>query len=296
MIVIAGGSHPNLAAQLAAKLRCEYVFADTQKFADQELKVYIEANLCHKEVIIVQSTSQPANDNLMELLLIADTAKRAGCGMIKAVIPYFGYGRQDKPSYVYGPISASLVARLIETSGINQAVTIDIHSKQAEGFFKIDIQNLNSVDIFISKFKDIENPIVVSPDVGGLSRAKLFAEKLESDVAIINKNRNASGECFVSSVIGEVKGKNCIIVDDIVDTGSTLYKSANLLIGKGANSVSACITHAVLSNNSVKQIEQLGLSRFLITDTIHHEYLPSFIEVLPINEFLANALSFEVVK
>ena len=292
MIIIGGSSHLVLAKQVSDKLGCDYIIANTKKFADQELKVQIDKDLYAQNVIILQSTTRPANDHLMELLLLADTAKRAGCNGITAVIPYFGYSRQDRPSYEYGPISASLVARLIETSGIDKVITIDMHSRQSEGFFKIGVKNLDPTDLFTKEFKRHNNYIIVSPDVGGLPRARMLASKLGTDLAILNKSRNFQGECIMSEVIGNVIEKDCIIIDDIADTGGTLCEAVKLLKQCGAKSVSACISHAVFSEDCIDKIDQAGFAEFFITDTIYHKELPSFIKVIPISGFIADAISY----
>lgn len=290
MIIIGGSSHPVLARKLANKIGCDYIIANTKKFADQELKIQINKDLHNEDVIILQSTTKPANDHLIELLLLADTAKRAGCNSITAVVPYFGYSRQDRPSYEYGPISASLVARLIETSGIDKLVTIDMHSKQSEGFFKIGVKNLDPSDLFVDLFKKNSNYIVVSPDVGGLPRARVLASKLRTNIAIINKTRNSDGKCLMLDVIGNVAGKDCIIIDDIVDTGGTLCEAAKLLNQNNANSVSACITHAVFSENCLDRISQVGFAKIFITDSIYHQKLPSFINVIQICDLIVKAV------
>ncbi len=291
MIIIGGSSHPGLTERVAERLGWELIKANTKKFADQELKVQIDKDLYEQDVVIVQSTSRPANDHLMELLLLADTAKRAGCRRITAVIPYFGYGRQDRPSYTYGPISASLVGRLIETSGVDRIIALDMHTKQSEGFFRIGVKNLEPTDLFIPELKSRDNYVVVSPDVGGLPRAKIYAAKLGTDLAIINKSRSSSGECTMSDIIGNIAGKSCIIVDDIIDTGDTLCKAAHLLINSGASSVSACITHAVFSDDCIEKIEQAELEAFYTTDTIDHPQLPSHIKVIATHKLISGALS-----
>ncbi|RZI47637.1 ribose-phosphate pyrophosphokinase [Rickettsiales endosymbiont of Peranema trichophorum] len=290
MIIIGGSSHPTFAQQIAGKLGYDCIIANTKKFADRELKVQVNKDLYGEDVIILQSTTKPANDHLMELLLLADTARRAGCNSITAVIPYFGYGRQDRASYEYGPISASLVARLIETSGIDKVVTIDMHSKQSEGFFKIRVKNLDPTDFFAKEFRHSDNYIVISPDVGGLARARVLGSKLGTDLAIINKTRDPQGKCIMSHVIGNVTGKNCIIIDDIVDTGGTLCEAAKILIQSGAHTVSACITHAVFSENCIDRISQAGFAEFFVTDTVHHQNLPSFINVIQVSELIVKAL------
>ncbi len=290
MIIIGGSSHPILAQQIAGKLGCDCIIANTKKFADQELKIQVNKDLHSEDVVILQSTTRPVNDYLMELLLLADTAKRAGCNSITAVIPYLGYSRQDRPSYQYGPISASLVARLVETSGVDKVVTIDMHSKQSEGFFKIGVKNLDPTDLFVNVLQKNSNYMVISPDIGGLPRARVLASKLGTDLAIINKTRDLEGKCTMSEVIGNVIGKDCIIIDDIADTGGTLCEAGKLLMQSGANSVNACITHAVFSENCIDIISRAGFAEFFITDTVHHQNLPSFINVIQTSELIVKAL------
>lgn len=296
MIIIAGNSHTKLAEDIAKKLDVELILANTRKFEDQELKVQIGKDLYEEDVVIIQSTAKPANDHLMELLLLADTAKRAGAKRIISVIPYFGYSRQDRHSYKHDPISASLVARLIESSGIDNVITLDLHSKQSEGFFKNGTENLDPSQLFISAFNDKKNYIVVSPDIGGLTRAQRMANLLGVDLAVLNKSRVSSGDCVMLEVIGNVTGKDCIIVDDIMDTGNTIFKAANLLSERGANSVSVCITHAVFSGYCVKKIEKHNFKKFYITDTIKQDDVPSNINVVSVNNLIIEALKKFVSK
>lgn len=290
MIVIGGSSHTELAKQIAASAGASYSQAQVKRFADQELKVQINDELRGANVYLVQSTTQPANDHLMELLLLADTAKRAGSQHITAVIPYFGYGRQDRPSYNYGPISASLVARLIETSGVDRVITLDLHSRQSEGFFKNGITNIDPSELFAKEFFDLEDNIVISPDIGGVPRARSFAQHIGSDLAIINKSRNTTGHCVMNEVIGSVEGRNCIIVDDIIDSGSTLFSASDILMEHGAKSVSACITHAVLSEQCVDRLNRQRFTRIVVSNSIHHNELPHQVELLSIHELIAKNL------
>ena len=291
MIVIAGKSHPELAVSIASALNVSLIMANTKKFEDQELRIQIDGQLYDQDVVIVQSTSNPANDHLIELLLLADTAKRAGAQRIIAVIPYFGYSRQDRPSYSHGPISASLVARLIESSGISRVITMDLHSKQTEGFFNIGVQNFDALSLFAQLFKDTTNHIVVSPDVGGLTRAQKLAEILGLDLSVIDKSRSSNGECIMSSVIGDVSGKHCILIDDIVDTGATLNRACELLIQQNAKSVSACVTHAVFSKSCINQLENSKFDNFYVTNSIKHIKLPDKIKVIEISEVFVDALA-----
>ncbi len=290
MIIIAGSSYVDLAQRVALELGASLIVADTQRFEDQELRIQISADLRGHDVVILQSTSKPANDHLMELLLLADTAKRAGCESITAIIPYFGYGRQDRPAYTYGPVSAALVARLIEDTGISRVITVNLHSKQSEGFFKMYVQNLDPLPLFISCIKGGVNCAVVSPDVGGLSRARALAERLDAELVVINKNRKITGECVVTNIIGNVRDKNCIIIDDIIDTGGTLCKSAALLREYSAKSICACVTHGVFSGQCIQMIEEAKFDQFFVTDTIKQQTLPDCIKLISISKFIADAL------
>jgi ribose-phosphate pyrophosphokinase len=290
MIIIAGNSHQELSQTIASKLHVPLIIANTKKFEDQELRIQMDGNLWQQDVIIIQSTSKPANDHLMELLLIADTAKRAGSNHITAVIPYFGYGRQDRPSYSNGPISASLVATLLEAAGVDRVITLDLHSKQIEGFFKIGVQHFDALSLFAKLFKDTNNYIVVSPDIGGVTRAQKFANLLGVELAIINKVRSSNGKCVMNNIIGNIEGKNCIIIDDIIDTGETLHHACELLMQNNALSVSACVTHAVLSKLSIEHIENSNFANIYITNSIKQESLSTKIKVIDISDLIQNAL------
>jgi ribose-phosphate pyrophosphokinase len=295
MIIIAGKSHQELAKTIATKLSAPLIIANTKKFEDQELRIQVDGNLYEQDVVIVQSTSKPANDHLMELLLLADTAKRAGARQITALIPYFGYSRQDRPSYSNGPISASMVANLLEAAGINRVITLDLHSKQIEGFFRIGVLHFDALALFAKQFKNSNKDyIIVSPDVGGVTRAQKLADILELDIAIINKSRESNGDCVMNSVIGDVSKKNCILIDDIVDTSTTLIKACELLLQKNALSVCACVTHAVLSGNSIKNIENSPLTNLYVTDSIHNEKLPDKVKVITVSDIFIDAL--KVIK
>lgn len=290
MIIIAGSSNLLVAKEIAEGLSIPLIKADIKKFEDQELRVQIEGKLYEQEVIIVQSTSKPANDNLLELLLIADTAKRAGARRIIAVIPYFGYSRQDRLSYLHGPISASLVASMLEVAGINRVITLDLHSKQIEGFFKVGVQNLDSFSLFADLFKSYEDKVIVSPDIGGTFRAQGLAKKLNCGLVVINKTRNAAGECNMLEVIGDVQGKHCIIIDDIIDTAGTICCAAKILIEKGALSIKVCASHAVFSGNAIDLIEKSCIERLYVSNSIEHKNLSKKIEVIDIKQILINTL------
>jgi ribose-phosphate pyrophosphokinase len=290
MIITAGNSHVPLSNKIARQLGAKIIIADTQKFEDQELRIQINGELFGQDVVIVQSTSKPSNDHLMELLLIADTVKRAGAKHTTAVMPYFGYSRQDRPSYTHGPISASLVANLIKAARIDRVIMIDLHSKQSEGFFNMAVQNLDPLPLFIPLFENTDDCVIVSPDIGGLPRARAFSDTLNTALAIVNKNRKQEGKYVTTEVIGNVMNKNCILIDDIIDTGDTLCKAAQLLLSKGARSVNACITHAVFSANAIQKIQDAGFSRFYTTNTINQPILPERIKIIPVETLIAKGL------
>ena len=291
MIVISGSNSYLLAKSIAKKLSLICIKADVKRFEDQELCVHINESLYEKDVVIVQSTSKPANDHLMELLLLVDTARRAGARRIIAVIPYFGYSRQDRSSSdAHAPISASLVATLLEAAGVNRVITLDLHSKRTEGFFKIGVKNLDILELFTPLFKNLKNQIIISPDVGGVTRAQKFSEYFSCELAVINKHRKSSGECIMTEVIGDVRNKDCIIIDDIIDSANTICKAAELLMDKGALSVTACVTHAVLSKNAIKLVEDSSIGKLYVTDSIAHSELSSKINIIPISNLLAFSL------
>lgn len=290
MIVIAGRTNPELAKSIASSLSLPIIIANTKKFKDQELRVQIKDELYKEEIIIIQSTCNPANDNLMELLLLADTARQAGARSITALIPYFGYSRQDHSSCSHEPISASLIAKLLEAAGINQIITLDLHSKKIEDFFKINIQNLEPLIFFSKFFKGKEDNIVISPDIGGINRAQKFADILGLELVVINKNRISNGKCVMPEIIDNINGKHCIIIDDIIDTGETIHAACDLLIKSGVKSIKACITHAVLSGDSVNIIENSPLTKLYISNSIKHSNFPKKIEVIAVEDIFINTL------
>ncbi|GAB4163677.1 MAG: ribose-phosphate pyrophosphokinase [Rickettsiaceae bacterium] len=259
------------------------------KFSDSELKIQVDGNI-GEEVILFQSTSAPVNDHLMELLLLADTAKRAGASKIIAVIPYFGYGRQDRCTYKNGPISASLVAKMIEAAGITKIITLDLHSNQLEGFFNIPVVNLVAESIFFPVIQKQENTIVVSPDLGGISRARSYSLLLGVQMAIVNKSRDLNNICSTNGIMGDVKGKHCVIVDDIIDGANTICLATDLLFEKGASSVEAIVTHGVLSGDAIKKVENSGLKNLYVADSIPITELTDKLTVLPAHELFAAAL------
>ncbi|MEI7493496.1 MAG: ribose-phosphate diphosphokinase [Alphaproteobacteria bacterium] len=288
--IIAGSSSKKLAQQLSTNLNIAQVEAFIERFEDEELRVQLADGVHEEDVIIVQSTSKPANDHLMELLLLVDAAKRSGARRVIALVPYFGYSRQDRPSYAFGPISARLVATLIEAAGVDHLITLDLHSQQAEGFFQIGVQNIETLTLFADLLKSQPNLMVVSPDIGGMIRARKLSSLLGVDLAVINKIRTTHNTCQMGEIIGNVAGKNCVLVDDIVDTGGTLCKAAALLMQHGALSVEAIATHAVLSGQAVANIEASVIKKITVTGTIEQTQLPAKFAVADISVLLGKNL------
>jgi ribose-phosphate pyrophosphokinase len=271
MKIISCNSNRTLAENIAKYLKVKLIDADVKRFADNEIFVEIKENVRGEDVFIIQSTSFPANDNLMELLITIDTLRRASAKRITAVIPYFGYARQDRKNSPRTPISAKLVANLITSAGADRVLTMDLHAGQIQGFFDIPLDNLFAAPIFAKDIKQNlsgNNNVVVSPDVGGLVRARAIAKKIGSDLAIVDKRRPKAGVSKVMNIIGEIENKNCIIVDDMVDSGGTLCNAAQALIDKGAKSVYAYITHGVLSGQALDKIANSKLEKLVITDSI----------------------------
>jgi ribose-phosphate pyrophosphokinase len=271
MKLLAGNANRPLAEAIAAYLRTNLTDATVHRFADMEVFVEIHENVRGEDVFIVQPTSFPANDNLMELLVIIDALRRASARRITAVIPYFGYARQDRKPGPRTPISAKLVANLITTAGASRVLTMELHAGQIQGFFDIPVDNLFSTPLMVP---DIlarlgnDSLMVVSPDVGGVTRARGFAKRLDVGLAIIDKRRERAGVSEVMNVIGDVRGMRCILVDDIVDSGGTLCNAADALLKAGAVSVQAYVTHGVLSAGAVARIASSSLDRLVITDSI----------------------------
>ena len=269
--LVAGNSNPRLAEAIAARLRTPLAKAVVRRFADMEIFVEILENVRGADVFVIQSTSYPANDHLMELLIIIDALRRASARRITAVVPYFGYARQDRKPGPRTPISAKLVANLITYAGADRVLTLDLHAGQIQGFFDIPTDNLYAAPVMVRDIRerfDLPNVMVVSPDVGGVVRARGLAKRINAPLAIIDKRRERAGDSEVMNVIGEVEGRTCILVDDIVDSGGTLVNAADALIEKGAKEVYAYITHGVLSGGAVARITASQLKELVITDSI----------------------------
>ncbi|SDZ62379.1 ribose-phosphate pyrophosphokinase [Jannaschia faecimaris] len=277
--IISGNANQPLANAISRRMsmhrgvKVDLVDARVERFNDQEIFVEVYENVRGEDMFIVQSTSNPANDNLMELLIISDALRRSSASRITAVIPYFGYARQDRRTKARTPISAKLVANLIANSGIERVLTLDLHAAQIQGFFDIPVDNLYASPIFaldlMHHFKgQMDDVMIVSPDVGGVARARELAQRIKAPLSIVDKRREKAGEVAEMTVIGDVTGKKCIIVDDICDTAGTLCKAADVLIDAGATEVHAYITHGVLSGPAVERITNSKLKSLVITDSI----------------------------
>jgi len=273
MKLLNGNSNVKLAESIADHAGMSLCKLEMKRFADNEVSCEIHENIRGEDVFIIQSTCNPANDNLMELLILIDACKRASAGRITAVIPYFGYARQDRKPSSRTPITAKLVANMIQTAGADRVLTMDLHAGQIQGFFDIPVDDLRSRPLFTKDLLDrpmvrTGNALIVSPDAGGVPRARQTAKVLNLDIAIIDKRRDRANESEAMNVIGNVKGKQCIIVDDIVDTGGTLIKAAQALLSNGAEDVQAYITHGVLSKGGAERISSSVIGSLVITDSI----------------------------
>jgi ribose-phosphate pyrophosphokinase len=272
IVVFSGRSNPRFTNSICATLHIELGRLEVMRFSDGELSVEIRDNVRGRDVFVVQSTSAPGNDHLMELLITLDALKRSSAWRITAVIPYFGYARQDRKLKPRVPITAKLVADLITTAGADRILSMDLHSGQIMGFFNIPVDNLNSLPVLLPYLKDKygkEEIVVVSPDTGGIERARNLATRLSnSEIAVIDKRRAGPGQIAEMRLIGDVAGKTAILVDDIVDTGGTLIRAAQLIQKEGAKKVVACCTHPVLSGNAAERIMEAPLEEFIVTDTI----------------------------
>ncbi|MAK58065.1 MAG: phosphoribosylpyrophosphate synthetase [Rhizobiales bacterium] len=271
MKLVAGNSNRPLAEAIAKYLNIPLTKSDIRRFADEEVFVEIQENVRGEDVFIIQSTSFPANDNLMELLITIDALRRASARRITAVIPYFGYARQDRKPGPRTPISAKLVANLIEAAGADRVLTLDLHAGQIQGFFDIPTDNLFGAPVFVEDIQSRFNGddlMVVSPDVGGVVRTRALGKRINADLAIVDKRRERAGESEVMNIIGDVNGRKCLLVDDIVDSAGTLCNAAAALMDNGASSVSAYVTHGVLSGAATERVNNSVMEKLLITDSI----------------------------
>ena len=296
MKLLTGNSNKNLSQKISKYLKTKLVNSNIKKFADGEIYVEINENIRGNNIFIIQSISSPANDNLLEMLLCIDALKRSSAKNITAVIPYFGYARQDRKVVPRTSISAKLISNLITKAGADRVVTVDLHAGQIQGFFDIPVDNLYATPIFyrhIKKRFKMENLVCVSPDVGGVARTRGLSKLLNVGLAIVDKRRPAPGKAVVMNVIGNVKNKICIIVDDIIDSGGTIVNAAKMLKDKGAKEVHVYITHGVLSGEAVNKIKRSSIKNFVITDTIDNSKKiknAKNIEILSISNLLGEAL------
>ena len=296
MKLLTGNSNKNLSLKISKFLKTKLVHSSIKKFADGEIYIEINENIRGNSIFLIQSVSSPANDNLMELLLSIDALKRSSAKNITAVIPYFGYARQDRKVVPRTSISAKLVSNLIAKAGADRVVTVDLHSGQIQGFFDIPVDNLFATPIFarhIKKKLKKNNIICVAPDVGGTARARALGKLLNVDLAIVDKRRPAPGKSEVMNVIGNVKNKTCILVDDIIDSGGTIVNAASELKKRGAKDVHVYVTHGVLSGNVVEKIKRSSIKNLVVTDTIDNSMKvkkAKNIEVLTISNLVGEAI------
>ncbi|MFT4080493.1 ribose-phosphate pyrophosphokinase [Rhodomicrobium lacus] len=296
MKLVAGNSNRPLANAIAAYLKTPLTECLVRRFSDMEIFVEVRENVRGEDIFVIQSTSYPANDNLMELLILTDALRRASARRITAVIPYFGYARQDRKTLPRTPISAKLVANLITHAGADRVLTVDLHAGQIQGFFDIPTDNLYAAPVMvrdITKRYTDGNITVVSPDVGGVVRARSLASRIDAPLAIIDKRRDRPGESEVMNVIGNVTGRHCILIDDIIDSGGTLCNAAHALIEKGASSVAAYATHGVFSGGAVARIQASKIDTLVITDTIvptEAVRVAGNIEVLSLSALIGEAI------
>lgn len=295
--IITGNSNIPLAQSVCKELGVELSDTEVKHFKDGEINLNIADSTRGADVFIIQPTSSPVNDHLMELLILIDALKRASAGRINAVVPYYGYARQDRKTKAREPITAKLVADLLTVAGADRVVTMDLHAGQIQGYFDIPVDHLSALKKLSSYFKPLvdsgEEFVAVSPDLGGVTRTRKFANHLKLPIAIIEKVRPRPNENEVMNVIGEIEGKNVILVDDIIDTGGTICKAAEVLKQRGAKKVYGAATHGVLSDNAVDRIEASELEEFIITDTINQpeENLRNKIKVVSVGDLIAKAIN-----
>ncbi len=293
--IFAGNSNPALAERISQYLSKPLGKLKLNRFSDGEIQVEIDENVRRQEIYLIQSTCHPVNDNLVELLLLIDAFKRSSASMINAVIPYFGYSRQDKKVSPRVPISAKLVADLLENTGVHRVITMDLHAGQIQGFFNCPVDNVYAAPIFIEDIQTryTDNVVVVSPDAGGVERTRAYAKRLNARIAIIDKRRSAPNQSKAMAIIGDVENKTAIILDDMVDTAGTLTEAVNVIMEKGAKAVHAYCTHPVLSGPAIDRINKSSLSSLFVTDTIplsQNAVDCDKIEALSVSEFIGEAI------
>ncbi len=270
LCILSGSANPKLAADIANHIGVRLCDALVSRFNNGETQIMIGESVRGRDIFIIQPTSQPVNDNLVELLIMVDACRRASANSITAVVPYYAYARQDRKTRGREPISAKLVANLMETAGVDRVVTVDLHAGQIQGFFDIPVDHLAASPILAEYFEEnpLTDPIVVSPDLGGVTRARTLADHLGTAIAIIEKRRPEPGKAEVMNIIGDIKDKDCIMIDDIVDTAGSLCEGAKALQRLGARSVYACCSHAILSDPAVRRINESNIEKLIITDTV----------------------------
>ena len=294
LIVFGGTGHPVLAKAICKNLDTPLGDCTITRFSDGETRIKITDNVRGKDVFMIQPTCPPVNENIMELLIMMDALKRASASRVTAVIPYFGYARQDRKDQPRVPITAKLVANLVTVAGANRVLTMDLHAGQVQGFFDIPVDNLYAIEVFVEYFekKKISNLTIVSPDVGGIKMARAYAKRFHAGLAIVDKRRNSPEETEVMHILGEVKGKNVLLVDDIIATGSSLCEAAHALRQAGAQKIFAAITHGVLSANAIEKINGSDIDTLVITDSIplpEEKKCPK-IKVVSVDELFAEAI------
>ena len=290
--IFSGSAHTLFSNELAKYLDISLSKATINRFSDGEINIQIGDSVRGKDIFIIQPTCAPTTDNLMELLIMTDALKRSGANSINAVIPYFGYARQDRKAAPRVPISAKLVANLIEQSGIHRVITMDLHAGQGQGFFAIPVDNLYGSIVFADylRQKPFQNPIIASPDIGGVARARYFADRMGMDLVIVDKKRERANESEVMNIIGDVSGKDVILVDDMIDTAGTMCKAADVLKSRGANSVMALGTHPVLSGPAIERIAKSSLDEVVVTNSIPLRLAHPKIKVLSVAPLFAEVI------
>ncbi|MFV0481994.1 MAG: ribose-phosphate pyrophosphokinase [Campylobacteraceae bacterium] len=292
--VFSGTANPEFAKQVAKNLSFPLCEAEIKTFSDGEISVQVSESVRGKDVFVIQPTCAPTNDNVMELLILTDALRRSSASSITAIIPYFGYARQDRKAAPRVPITAKLIANMLQAAGVNRVVTIDLHAGQIQGFFDIPVDNLYGSVVFYNyiKSKNFKNLIIASPDIGGVARARSFAKKFDADIVIVDKRREKANESEVMNIIGDVAGKDVVLVDDMIDTAGTIVKAAEVLKQKGASSVMACCTHAVLSGPAYERLEKsVGvLDELMVTDTIPLKRECANVKVLSVAPLFAEVI------